>query len=45
VNVRLVAGLRSNIKRHVNMEELAVGLNKRKIIEKVSGGGGSAASV
>jgi signal recognition particle GTPase len=34
VNVRLVAGLRNNIKKRVNMEELAVGLNKRKIIEK-----------
>lgn len=34
VNVRLVAGLRSNIKKRVNVEELAAGLNKRKIIEK-----------
>ncbi|WIA37924.1 hypothetical protein OEZ86_001301 [Tetradesmus obliquus] len=34
VNVRLVAGLRNNIKKRVNVEELAAGLNKRKIIEK-----------
>eukprot|EP00878_Enallax_costatus_P032843 GHUV01036147.1.p1 GENE.GHUV01036147.1~~GHUV01036147.1.p1 ORF type:complete len:167 (-),score=44.27 GHUV01036147.1:195-695(-) len=34
VNVRLVAGLRANIKKRVNVEELAAGLNKRKIIEK-----------
>lgn len=34
VNVRLVAGLRNNIKKRVNMDELAAGLNKRKIIEK-----------
>jgi signal recognition particle subunit SRP54 len=34
VNVRLVAGLRDNVKKRVNVEELAAGLNKRKIIEK-----------
>lgn len=34
VNVRLVANLRNNIKKRVNVEELAAGLNKRKIIEK-----------
>lgn len=34
VNVKLVAGLRNNIKKRVNVEELAAGLNKRKIIEK-----------
>lgn len=34
VNVRLVAALRTNIKKRVNVEELAAGLNKRKIIEK-----------
>ncbi|KAI8464732.1 MAG: subunit of the signal recognition particle [Monoraphidium minutum] len=34
VNVRLVANLRTNIKKRVNVEELAAGLNKRKIIEK-----------
>ncbi|KIY97276.1 hypothetical protein MNEG_10689, partial [Monoraphidium neglectum] len=34
VNVRLVANLRANIKKRVNVEELAAGLNKRKIIEK-----------
>jgi hypothetical protein len=37
VNVRLVANLRSNVKKRVNMEEMAGGLNKRKIIEKVPG--------
>jgi signal recognition particle subunit SRP54 len=35
VNVRLVANLRANVKKRVNMEEMAGGLNKRKIIEKV----------
>jgi signal recognition particle subunit SRP54 len=34
VNVRLVANLRNNVKKRVNVEELAAGLNKRKIIEK-----------
>lgn len=35
VNVKLVARLRDNVKKRVNMEEMAGGLNKRKIIEKV----------
>lgn len=34
VNVKLVAALRTNVKKRVNVEELAAGLNKRKIIEK-----------
>jgi len=34
VNVRLVAALRTNVKKRVNVDELAAGLNKRKIIEK-----------
>ncbi|CAD7695339.1 unnamed protein product [Ostreobium quekettii] len=34
VKVDLVIGLRGNIKKRVNMEEMAAGLNKRKIIEK-----------
>eukprot|EP00887_Chlorella_sp_A99_P003170 scaffold9.g3170.t1 len=34
VNVRLVANLRSNVKKRVNMEQLAAGLNKQRIIEK-----------
>ena len=34
VNVRLVAGMRAGVKKRVNVEELAAGLNKRKIIEK-----------
>jgi signal recognition particle subunit SRP54 len=34
VNVRLVAALRGNVKKRVNVEELAAGMNKRKIIEK-----------
>jgi hypothetical protein len=34
VNVRLVANMRANVKKRVNVEELAAGLNKRKIIEK-----------
>lgn len=37
VNVKLVARLRDNVKKRVNMEEMAGGLNKRKIIEKVRG--------
>jgi signal recognition particle subunit SRP54 len=32
--VNVPAGLRNNIKKRVNVEELAAGLNKRKIIEK-----------
>ena len=35
VNVRLVAGLRSNVKKRVNMADLGRGLNKQRIIEKV----------
>lgn len=34
VNVRLVNSLRTGVKKRVNVEELAAGLNKRKIIEK-----------
>jgi signal recognition particle subunit SRP54 len=34
VNVKLVMDLRQNIKKVVNVQELAAGLNKRKIIEK-----------
>lgn len=34
VNVKLVLGLRGNVKKRVKVDELAVGLNKRKIIEK-----------
>jgi signal recognition particle subunit SRP54 len=32
--IDVAAGLRNNIKKRVNVEELAAGLNKRKIIEK-----------
>ena len=51
INVKLVAALRKNVKGKVNVEELAAGLNKRKIIEKavfeelcgmLSSGGGEA---
>lgn len=38
VNVRLVANLRNNVKKRVNMEQLASGLNKQKVIEKVGAG-------
>uniref|UniRef100_A0A7S0ZHG9 Signal recognition particle 54 kDa protein n=1 Tax=Timspurckia oligopyrenoides TaxID=708627 RepID=A0A7S0ZHG9_9RHOD len=34
VNVKHVAQLRSNVKRRVNLEELAAGVNKRKLIQK-----------
>ena len=36
VNVRYVAQLRNNIKRTVQLEEAAMGTNKRKLIQKVS---------
>jgi signal recognition particle subunit SRP54 len=35
VNFQLVLKLRKNIKSQINLEELAAGLNKRKIIQKV----------
>jgi signal recognition particle GTPase len=35
VNVRLVAGLRNNVKKRVNVEQMGQGLNKSKVIEKV----------
>jgi len=35
VNVRLVVTLRTNIKKKINLEELAAGINKRKLIQKV----------
>ncbi|KAI3431254.1 hypothetical protein D9Q98_004317, partial [Chlorella vulgaris] len=34
VNVRLVANLRNNVKKRVNMDQMASGLNKQKVIEK-----------
>jgi len=35
VNVKLVANMRNNVKRRVNMEQMASGLNKQRVIEKV----------
>lgn len=35
VNVRLVANLRNNVKKRVNVKELGGGLNKQRVIEKV----------
>lgn len=35
VNIRLVKQLRDNIRDRINMEELASGMNKRRIIQKV----------
>jgi signal recognition particle subunit SRP54 len=35
VQVQLVLKLRKNIKAAINLEDLAAGLNKRKIIQKV----------
>jgi signal recognition particle subunit SRP54 len=35
VNIKLVQNLRNNIKKIVNIEEMASGVNKRKIIQKV----------
>lgn len=36
VNVRLVMAMRNNVKKRVNVEEMGQGLNKQKVIEKVS---------
>ncbi|MBM6387299.1 MAG: signal recognition particle receptor subunit alpha [Paenibacillus sp.] len=36
VNVMLVQKLRANIKKNVNLEELANGANKKRMIEKVN---------
>lgn len=36
VNVPLVAKLKMNIKKRISLEEIASGLNKRKIIKQVS---------
>ncbi len=35
VNIRLVANLRKNVKAKINLEELATGHNRRKMIQKV----------
>lgn len=35
VNVRMVANLRNNVKKRVNMEQMGQGLNKQRVIEKV----------
>ncbi|CAI2175478.1 17557_t:CDS:2 [Funneliformis geosporum] len=35
VNVRLVSTLRNNVKNIVNIQEIAAGINKRKLIQKV----------
>jgi signal recognition particle subunit SRP54 len=35
VNVPLVAKLKANIKKRISLEEMAAGLNKRKIIKQV----------
>lgn len=35
VNVRLVANMRNNVKKRVNVEQMASGLNKQRVIEKV----------
>lgn len=35
VNVMLVQKLRANIKKNVNLDELASSTNKRRLIEKV----------
>ncbi|KAK5199422.1 Signal recognition particle, partial [Cryomyces antarcticus] len=34
VNIKLVAGLRSSIKKTVNFKELAPGVNKKRLIQK-----------
>jgi signal recognition particle subunit SRP54 len=35
VNVKIVAKLRNNVKKRVNMEQMADGLNRQRVIEKV----------
>lgn len=35
VNIKLVAGLRASIKKTVNFKELAPGVNKKRLIQKV----------
>ena len=35
VNVKLVAGLRKSIHRTVNFKDLAPGVNKKRVIQKV----------
>lgn len=35
VNFKLVMQLRANIKNKVNVEEMASGINKRRVIQKV----------
>lgn len=35
VNIKLVAGLRKSIKQSVNFKELAPGVNKKRVIQKV----------
>lgn len=37
VNVKIVAKLRNNVKKRVNMEQMAEGLNRQRVIEKVRG--------
>lgn len=34
VNIKQISNLRNNVKKRVNVEELAAGLNRRKIVEK-----------
>jgi len=36
VNVKLVANLRKSIKHAVNLKELSPGVNKKRLIQKVS---------
>lgn len=36
VNIKLVAKLRKNVKAKINLEDLATGLNRRKMIQQVS---------
>ncbi len=35
VNVKLVSKLRKNVKGRINLEELATGLNRRRMIQQV----------
>lgn len=35
VNVKIVAKLRNNVKKKVNVQQLADGLNRQRVIEKV----------
>lgn len=38
VNIKLVAGLRASIRKSVNFKDIAPGVNKKRVIQKVTYG-------